>query len=73
MNERIIFGNKKYERRLEVGEGCGVRLLANIGHMDAASDYNDELKKAEIAVKYGVDILADNTITDKIYSYKKWI
>ena len=73
MNERIVFGNKKYKRELEVGEGCGIKLLANIGHMEATADYSDELKKAEIAVKYGIDILADNTITDKIYIFKKWI
>lgn len=73
MKERILFGNKKYNRQLEVGRGCGVKLLANIGHMDRDDDFNNEIKKAELAVKYGVDILADNTITEKSYAFKKWI
>lgn len=67
------FGNKKYDRMLEVGSGCDIKLLANIGHMDAEADFNDELKKAEIAVRCQVDILADNTITDKSFLFKKWI
>ena len=73
MKEKMIFGNLKYDKELEVGVGCGLRLLANIGHMDINTDFDDELKKAEIAVKYGVDILADNTITDKSFLFKKWV
>lgn len=69
----MIFGNVKNNRYLEIGRGCEVRLLANIGHMDINADFNDELRKAELAVKYGVDILADNTITDKSFLFKKWI
>lgn len=73
MQEKIRFGNTKFDRKLEVGAGCGLKLLANIGHMDPAVSFEDELKKAEIAVKYGVDILADNTITEKSIYFKKWV
>lgn len=73
MQDKMVFGNLKYNTKLEVGAGCGLKLLANIGHMDDKLSFEDELKKAEIAVKYQVDILADNTITDKSFSYKKWI
>ena len=73
MRNRTVFGNLKYNKKLEIGDGCGIKLLANIGHMDMDSSFEDELKKAEIAVKYDVDILADNTITCKSFYYKKWI
>lgn len=73
MQKKTVFGNEKYHTKLEIGDGCGLKLLANIGHMDANSSFEDELKKAEIAVKYGVDILADNTITDQSSYFKSWI
>lgn len=70
MRNRTVFGNLKYNKKLEIGDGCGIKLLANIGHMDMDSSFEDELKKAEIAVKYDVDILADNTITCKSFYHK---
>lgn len=73
MQTKITFGNLKYPAKLELGEECGIKLLANIGHMENDSNFEDEIKKAEIAVKYGVDILADNTITSKSFYYKNWI
>lgn len=73
MQNKIVFGNNKYNLKLETGIGCGLKLLANIGHMDESASFEDELRKAEIAVKYDVDILADNTITEKSLYYKDWI
>lgn len=73
MQNQVIFGNTKFDRRLAIGTGCGIKLLSNIGHMDSAASFDDELRKAEIAVKYGIDILADNTITDRSFYYKDWI
>lgn len=45
MDKSTVFGNVKNNRYLEVGKGCGVRLLANIGYMDMNAAFNDELKK----------------------------
>ena len=73
MTNKMTFGNKKYGREMEIGGRSSVKLLTNIGHMSSGASFNDEIKKAELAVKYGVDILADNTVTEKSFVFKKWI
>ena len=69
----MTFGNHQFPSKLSLGPACGVKILTNLGHMDASAPIEDEEKKAELAVRYGVDILADNTITEKSFSFKRWI
>ena len=71
--KQFEFGNFRFQQRLRIGENTGIKLLANLGHMDEAMNYDDELRKASIAVNCGVDILADNSVTKKSFDFKRWI
>ncbi len=44
---------------LAIGEGCRVKTNANIGTSEDVNSLEEELAKARIAVKYGVDAIMD--------------
>jgi phosphomethylpyrimidine synthase len=61
-------------RPLGIGEGLRVKINANIGTSGDYPSLGDELKKAEVAVKYGSDTLMDlSTGGDIDYIRKKII
>ena len=71
---RIAFGNeRKGYRKLEIGTGCNVRFLVNIGHMDDLLPLDDEKRKVQIAFQNSFDIIADNSISSSAFGFRKWI
>jgi phosphomethylpyrimidine synthase len=49
-----------------IGEGLDIKINANIGTSADVCDINEEIKKAEIAVKYGADTVMDLSTGDDI-------
>lgn len=74
MKKNVSFGNKIRDcQQLSIGEGEPIRILANVGHMGMGSSIEDEKEKVKVAIKYGIDIIADNSITEFAYEFRKWI
>lgn len=69
----ISFGNSLSRKKLTVGSASPVRFLCNMGHMDSQESLDVEKKKVELAHQYGIDIIADNSITEKSQELRKWI
>lgn len=44
---------------LAIGEGCKIKVNANIGTSEDVNSLEEELQKAQIAVKYGADAIMD--------------
>lgn len=68
----VKFGNSKRKGQLEISDS-NILILANVGHMNIDEPLEIEKRKVHICSKYGVDIIADNSITSKSYEFKKWI
>jgi len=60
-NGRIIIpkSNRRNTTPIGIGEGLLVKINANIGSSKRVCNVEDEIKKAEIAVKYGADTVMD--------------
>ena len=71
--EDITFGNSLSKRKLTVGPRSPVRFLCNMGHMDLQESLDAEKRKVELAHEYGIDIIADNSITEKSRELREWI
>jgi len=69
----IVFGNCLSGQKLTVGSSSPVRFLCNMGHMDSLESLDAEKRKVELAHQYGIDIIADNSITEKGPELRKWI
>ena len=44
---------------LAIGQGCRIKINANIGTSSARCDQNEELEKMRVALKYGADAIMD--------------
>lgn len=56
----VILKNRLSKRRaVAIGRGLSVKINANIGLSPRASDFKSELKKLDIAVKFGADVVMD--------------
>ncbi len=69
----ITFGNSLSRQKLTVGSASPIRFLCNMGHMDSQEPLDAEKRKVELAHQYGIDIIADNSITEKSQELRKWI
>lgn len=69
----ITFGNSLSRQKLTVGPASPIRFLCNMGHMDSQEPLDTEKRKVELAHQYGIDIIADNSITKKSQELRKWI
>jgi len=58
---RIVILKNRISRRkaVAIGAGLSVKVNANIGFSPLASGFKNELKKVDIAVKYGADVIMD--------------
>lgn len=68
-----MIGNKNSSQKLSIGTSAPIRFLSNIGHMSTDEPLDAEKRKVEIAYKYGIDIIADNSITEKSWELRRWI
>lgn len=66
MSERIAKGtivickNRVHDvKPLAIGEGCRVKINANIGTSEDVNSLEEEIEKAKIAVKFGADAVMD--------------
>ncbi len=56
----IITKNKKRDTEpLGIGKGLKTKINANIGTSQDCEDFEEEMKKADIAIKYGADAIMD--------------
>ncbi len=66
MSERVAKGtivickNRIHNiKPLAIGEGCRIKINANIGTSEDINSLDEEIEKAKIAVKYGADAIMD--------------
>jgi phosphomethylpyrimidine synthase len=69
----VILHNQKHniKKPCAVGWGLRTKVNANIGTSTDKSQINDELKKIEVAVKYGADTIMDLSIGGNLKKIRK--
>ncbi len=56
----VVCRNRVHDiKPLAIGEGCRVKINANIGTSEDVNSLSEELEKARIAVQYGADAIMD--------------
>ena len=56
----VICKNKVHDvKPLAIGEGCRIKVNANIGTSEDVNSLEEEIEKAKIAVKFGADAIMD--------------
>lgn len=75
-NGRIVIlnnKNRKIRRVCGIGLGLKTKINANIGTSTDKAEINDELKKLDIAIKYGADTVMDLSIGGNLRKIRKEI
>lgn len=69
----VILHNRKRNIKKPCAVGCGIRtkINANIGTSTDKSEIQDELKKIEVAVKYGADTIMDLSVGGNLQKIRK--
>lgn len=65
--------NRDFERICGIGKGLSTKVNANIGLSTEASDFDEELRKMEIAVESGADALMDLSTGPDLVEVRKRI
>jgi phosphomethylpyrimidine synthase len=69
----IIRNSKKNIQPLAIGSGLRIKINANIGTSSSKSDLKEEIKKMQIAIKYGADAIMDLSTGGNIEEIRKTI
>ncbi|MEO0072624.1 MAG: phosphomethylpyrimidine synthase ThiC [candidate division WOR-3 bacterium] len=72
----VIPYNKKRPKKIEplaIGKGLRTKINCNIGTSPAEADLQKELKKLEVAIKYGTDTVMDLSVGGDIREIRKAI